>query len=137
MFLVAAAGILLLGGYLSKKLRGGEGYDYILADSIAASVTGRPEELAEAIRKLDSIVNGNTRSSFPDNELGTRYLFAPPYRWSETAAGFVRRRHGELDMHLSERMLERQVEGVQKSMDDLADWASELLTERLENLQAP
>lgn len=133
-FLAGAAALLLLGGFFVRRLKRGDAHDYLFADTIAAEVTGKPDVLSEAIRKLDGLVNGKAGSPFPDNELGIKRLFAPPHRWSDTAARFVKRRHGELDMKASEHMLERQVEGVEKAMDELAAWGEELLAERLENL---
>jgi Zn-dependent protease with chaperone function len=133
-FLVCAAALLLSGGFAVRRLKRGDAHDYLFADTIAAEVTGKPDALSEAIKKLDGLVNGKAGSPFPDNELGIKCLFAPPHRWSDTAAQFVKRRHGELDMNVSERMIQRQVEGVQKAMDELAAWGEELLAERLDNL---
>lgn len=134
-FLVGAAALLFSGGLAVRRLKRGDAHDYLFADTIAAEVTGKPDALSEAIRKLDGLLNSKPGSPFPDNELGVKRLFAPPHRWSDTAARFVKRRHGELDMKASERMLERQVKGVEKAMDELAAWGEELLAERLENLK--
>ncbi len=135
-FLAGAAAVLFLGGLVVRRLRRPDSQDYLLADSVAAGVTGKPEALAEAIRKLDSLVNGKARGQFPDNELGLKYFFVCPYRFSETAAAFFARRKRELEWKTTDALADRQTEGVQAVMDELAEYGEALVAERLANLQA-
>jgi Zn-dependent protease with chaperone function len=133
-FLVVAAALLLLGGFAARRLKRPDAKDYVPADAFAAAVTGKPDELAGAITKLDRLVNGRSRGRFPDNELGLKYFFAPQYRFADTAAQFVARRHRELETNPREAMVARQVEGVQQAMDELAAWGEQLVLERVEAL---
>ncbi len=133
-FLVAAAALLLSGGLAARRLKRPDAKDYELADAVAVATTEKPDALAEAITILDGLVNGRSRGRFPDNELGLKYFFAPPYRFSETAAQFVSRRHRELEISPSDAMVNRQVEGVRKTMDELAAWGEKLTAERVKDL---
>ena len=133
-FLVAAAVILFLTGFVIGRLSSNKAHDYLLADSYAIAITGNREDLSSAIRKIDVLVNERERRPFPENEFGLKFLFVPAYRWSETAAQFVARRHRDLRMNVSTATGERQVKGVRKSMDELAEWAEALIAERLANL---
>ena len=134
-FLAVAGLILFLEGFLLRRIIGPREHDYLLSDSIAANVTGKPEALAGAIRRLDGIVNGRSRGRFPDNEFGLKHLFVVPYRWREGAEAFVQRRHSDLNWNSSATMKSQQVEGVQSAMDELAEWAETLLAGRLANLK--
>jgi Zn-dependent protease with chaperone function len=134
-FLVTSAFILFLLGFFIGRLRSNRARDYLLADSLAVAITGNRAELSSAIRKVDALVNGKRKGRFPDNELGLKFTFVPAYRWSETAGQFVERRHRDLNMNSSEASVERQVDGVQKSMDELAGWAEALMQDRLANLE--
>ena len=134
VFLVVAAALLLSGGFAARRLKRSDAKDYELADALAAATTGKPDALAEAITKLDELVNGRARGRFPDNELGLKHFFAPPYRFSETATQFVARRHKELEIDPREAMVDRQVDGVQKTMEELAAWGGRLAAKRLEDL---
>jgi heat shock protein HtpX len=134
-FLAATAVILFLMGFLIGRLRSNRAHDHVLADSLAVTITGNPPQLSSAIRKIDALVNESGRVPFPENELGFKFWFVPPHRWSETAGQFVERRHSDLHMNSSEASSKRQVEGVGKKMDELAEWAKALTAERLANLQ--
>lgn len=134
-FLAVAATLLLLGGLAVRKLRRPESHDYLLADSVAAGLTGKPGALADAITMLDELVNKKSKQPFPDSELGLKFLFVLPYRFSETAPQFFARRKRELDWETTAALTEKQVEGVQGVMDELSELGDALLAQRLENLQ--
>ncbi len=133
-FLATAAVILFLMGFFISRLGSNKAHDHVLADSLAVAITGNRAELSSAIRKIDLLVNERERGPFPENELGLKFLFVPAYRWSETAKQFIERRHRELDMNVRTATVRRQVEGVRKSMDELAEWAEALIAQRLDNL---
>ena len=133
-FLLGAAAVLFLMGFAIGRVRSNRAHDHVLADSCAAAITGKRAELSSAIRKIDMHINESGRGHFPENEFGLKFLFVPAYRWSETAAQFVARRHRDLDMDASTATTQRHVKGVQKSMDELAEWGQALIAERLDNL---
>jgi Zn-dependent protease with chaperone function len=135
-FLAAAAAVLFAAGFAIGKLRREKAHDYLLGDTIATAITRNPGALAGSIRKVDRMVNRSARMPYTDGEQGLKHLFVCPYRFSETAAQFVARRHRELNMKSSDTMVERQVAGMQEAMDKLAGWAEPLIAERLAALEA-
>jgi len=133
--LLGVALVLFFEGWMMRKVVGPRKHDYLLDDSIAASVTGRPDALAGVIRRLDGLVNGRSRGSFPANEFGLEYFFVMPYKWNDTPESFVKRRHADLKWDSKDATKERQIAGVRSTMDDLADRGQRVLTERLSNLE--
>jgi Zn-dependent protease with chaperone function len=132
--LVILACLILISLWLRhlNKLRE---HDYILADSIAVTITGKPEAMESAIRRIDGLVNGGRGNPYPASELGLKYLFLPPYKWRENATMFLRRRSIELDYDMKDSAVQRRAANLQESMDELSEWGQHLLAERLENLE--
>lgn len=111
-------------------------HDPVTADTIAAEITGKPEELESAIERLDGFVNGKGRTRFPRSAFGLDYMFVPPRAWNEDARAWLQRRAAELNYNFSDRQLERRENGVRESMEELSETAQETLDKRLENVRA-
>jgi Zn-dependent protease with chaperone function len=138
--LTLAAAFVVLGyltavGFMLRRLISLEGHDSVLADSIGAGITGRPDAMAGAIERMDLLVNRRRGMPFPESDFGLDYLFVQPYRWSEAPRQFLERRARELDYDLAKRNVDRRVASLQESMDELAERGKALLAARLENLQ--
>jgi len=110
--------------------------DTVLADSIAMKITGEPDAMEAVLKKIDKLVSGGKGAPFPSSELGLRNLFVPPHRWSDTPAGFLRRRSKELSYNLNEKGLKRRAKSIQESMEELAAFSEDLLADRLSNIEA-
>jgi Zn-dependent protease with chaperone function len=136
-FAVAAAifAVVTVVGFMIRRLRELGGHDYLLADSIGAAITGRPNSMAGAIERMDHLVNGRKKMPYPDSELGLDYLFVQPYRWSETPLQYLQRRARELDYDLARRNVDKRVSSLQESMDELARRGQSLLATRLQKLK--
>lgn len=131
---VAVVGFLILASLWLRWLRAALEHDYLLADAVAVSLTGDRASLKSAIETMDNLVNKRGRSRFPESELGLRYLFAPPRRWSEDASTFLKRRSKELGYSLNEGAARRRSQALDQEMKDLADWSEQLLADRLDTL---
>ena len=132
----AALAFLVLAALWMRHIGKMSDHDYILADSIAVKITEDPEAMAGALEKMDRLVSNSRRVPFPESEMGLRFLFMPPHRWSETAAAFLKRRSVELDYKLNEKSSARRASALQQEMDELVAWSEKLQSERLENLKA-
>lgn len=132
-FLAIVVGLLLVGGFLLRRLGSGRSRDYALADRFAAGNV-EPGALAGAIRKLDAMSNGSPRLPFPENEMALDRFFTPVYCFTDTPESFVRRRQGELGMKGREQLTERQVEGVRRAMEERRRRGEELVAARLSRL---
>jgi Zn-dependent protease with chaperone function len=130
---VVLAYLVLLSLWMRYLTRSRE-HDYVLADSVAVKMTGNPEAMRSAISKMDGLVNAGRGKPFPESEIGLKYLFAPPHKWSEDSMAFLKRRAVELDYNMKEAAAQRRVANLQESMDELSEWGKDLLAERLENI---
>jgi len=99
-------------------------------------ITGEPDAMEAVLKKIDKLVSGGKGAPFPSSELGLRNLFVPPHRWSDTPAGFLRRRSKELSYNLNEKGLKRRAKSIQESMEELAAFSEDLLADRLSNIEA-
>jgi Zn-dependent protease with chaperone function len=135
-FLVALAiiGFLILASLWLRAARNAGEHDHILADSIAVKLTGDPMAMKSSLERMDTLVNKRARSLFPESELGLRNLFMPPRKWSEDAMSYMRRRSEALGYDMKEAAARRRADALQAEMDDLAEWAEQLLADRLENI---
>ena len=134
-FAVIVWAYVLAAGFLLRRVRKVRGHDALRADTVAASITGKPEEMENAITTMDNLVNKRKRYPFPASELGLDYMFAPPHNWSEKPRAYLERRARELDYDLTRRNVGRRVLALQQSMDELSERAAELLASRLENIR--
>jgi Zn-dependent protease with chaperone function len=133
---IAMIVFLVLISLWLKWIKNKNEHDYILADSIAIKMTGKPEAMQNALQSMDQMVSRRSRVPFPESEIGLKYLFMPPRRWTEDARTFLKRRARELDYDMNERAASRRADALQQEMDELADWSEKLLQQRLENVQA-
>lgn len=133
---VVIVALLLLAALWLRRLRTALSHDYILADSVAVEMTGDAESMRSAIEKMDGLVNRRGRAPFPESELGIRYLFAPPRRFSEDAMSFLKRKSEQLDYALNEKAARRRADALEQEMEELAEWSRQLLSDRLDNLSA-
>jgi len=122
-------------GFLIRRARKVAGHDPVRADTVAASITGKPGELEDAVSAMDTMVNKRKRYPFPTSELGLDYMFAPPHNWSETPRAYLDRRAAELDYDLTRRNVDRRVSALQDSMDEISEHVENQLEARLKNLR--
>jgi Zn-dependent protease with chaperone function len=132
---VAILACLTLVSLWLRRLSRAREHDYILADSIAVKITGKPDAMASAIETMDKLVNRGRGVPYPESEAGLKYLFSPPHRWREDAAAFLRRRAAELDYQMRDGAVAKRVASLQESMDELSEWAGDLTAERLDNIK--
>jgi Zn-dependent protease with chaperone function len=130
---VAVVGLLILASLWLRRIRAALEHDYTLVDSIAVSMTGDRDAMVSAIETMAALGN-RRRAPFPESELGLKYLFAPPRRFSENATSFLERRSRELGYALNERGARHRAEALEQEMNELLEWSAGLLADRLANL---
>lgn len=130
---VVLAYLILVSLWLRRFTRSQE-RDDVLAVSIAIKITGDADGMESALKSMDKLVSYGRSVQFPESELGLRYLFMPPHRWTENALAFMTRRSRELDYNLNQKAARRRADALQSDMDMLAGQMEGLLADRMNNV---